>query len=236
MAIDAVAADRRRMATDSSNITTSTHRSRPQRLLLFVGLTVLVAGTIIGSSGLQDTLGLPFRMNWVMQAAILIAGLFLLFAFRRWIPRTGLRLPDTPWLVVVVVCVAACLAVFVPIDFIVSGSAVERPGLEEFAFQATMPGLAEEVAFRGALLGVLLPAFSSTRTVVGMPVNAAILLQALPFAILHLPDGLTAGLVTFALGVILGSLRVKFDSLIPCIIFHNLYNVSVYVVVYISAI
>ncbi|MGL5930631.1 MAG: CPBP family intramembrane glutamic endopeptidase [Dermatophilaceae bacterium] len=193
-------------------------------MALFGALCVVVAVAVIVSAGVWTALDPPLVMNWITQFVLLATGLGAYVVCRRWISGRPLDTPSSPWLVTTAMAVVTCLALIVPLYLLANGRPTEPPGPEELLFQATMPGLAEEVVFRGVLLGVLLPAFPTSRRVLGMPLNTAIVLQALVFALLHASGGLFSLGMTFALGLLLGSLRLRFDSILPCIVFHNAYN------------
>ncbi|MFN7144658.1 MAG: type II CAAX prenyl endopeptidase Rce1 family protein, partial [Myxococcota bacterium] len=78
---------------------------------------------------------------------------------------------------------------------------------------SVVPGICEELLFRGAILGLLRHRF---------PAWGAILIQALCFALLH---ALAVRLpYTFALGVVFGVLVVRTGSLWPAIVAHAAHN------------
>ena len=78
---------------------------------------------------------------------------------------------------------------------------------------SVVPGICEELLFRGALLGLLRRRF---------PTWAAVVLQAVAFALLH---ALAVRLpYTFALGVVFGVLVVRSGSLWPAIVAHAAHN------------
>lgn len=75
------------------------------------------------------------------------------------------------------------------------------------------PAVIEELAFRGIILG-------SLRSVLG--VHEAVLVSALMFMVIHLsPFGLPYLLL---LGLLLGYVRVKSQSIWPCILLHGMHN------------
>lgn len=71
----------------------------------------------------------------------------------------------------------------------------------------------EEIMFRGLVMR------SFNR---GMPLAVAIILQAIVFGILH--GHIISIFYTTFLGIILGVLRARYDSLYPCILIHMLFN------------
>jgi membrane protease YdiL (CAAX protease family) len=113
-----------------------------------------------------------------------------------------------------------------PID----GIDVSRPSVAVLAGLAICVGapLLEELFFRG----VLLPTLARR-----MPVQAAMLVQALVFASLHLSLGIgwaTAALTVTAIGVAgygLAFLRVHTASLVPPIVAHSAFNLVALIVI-----
>lgn len=103
------------------------------------------------------------------------------------------------------------------------------PGVpfETWLYQATLPGLVEEAAFRGVLLALLDRAFIPGKHLFGAPIGWAGVTVTLVFLALH---GVTAGTV---LGVLPAALlylwlRARTGSLMAPIVVHNLWNLSVY--------
>ncbi|MBP9667231.1 CPBP family intramembrane metalloprotease [Candidatus Saccharibacteria bacterium] len=88
--------------------------------------------------------------------------------------------------------------------------------------------LAEELLFRGYLLGKL-----QTK----MPAYVAVVVTALAFGGLHLPaDHIqwTVGLDTFALGIVLGTLRVYTGSIWASVLLHGLKNAVAFYFLFIN--
>jgi membrane protease YdiL (CAAX protease family) len=110
------------------------------------------------------------------------------------------------------------------------------PDLETLAFQATMPGLAEELVYRGILPAILLWRIAKSGDPEGTP-RAVILATAVAFGVwhgLHLSGGQFAFDVMSALFPFLGSipggwLRFKTRSLAFPIAAHGLANVAFHV-------
>ena len=105
---------------------------------------------------------------------------------------------------------------------------------ERLAFQATMPGLDEELFFRGLLLALLLKAFDERWSLFGAPVGPAAAAITFFFAAGHglavangaLHFDLASFLITGALGFGLLWLRQRTGSLVAPILVHNLLNVG----------
>jgi hypothetical protein len=106
--------------------------------------------------------------------------------------------------------------------------------LETLAFQLTMPGLEEELLFRGVLLGLLIP---DLKDKLGTPKinigNPSILIVALLFGLVH---GLQLSehykfsfdygyfLESFILGYLWGWITVRSNSLVLPVVTHGLFN------------
>jgi hypothetical protein len=106
-------------------------------------------------------------------------------------------------------------------------------GKEELAFQLTMPGLEEEVFYRGLLLLALDRAFTGRLSIGGAPIGWSLPLNALVFGLAH---GLSVSHGVFAFDVMafalpcIGAipavwLRAKTGSLVLPIVLHNVVNV-----------
>lgn len=99
-------------------------------------------------------------------------------------------------------------------------------------FQFSMPGLSEEVFFRGTLLAVTLKALGATTAERG--VFASYVVVGLLFCFAHgvYPIGgrITVdlfGMVSpLVIGALLSGLRYTSHSVVPCIVAHNIFNVA----------
>ena len=105
-----------------------------------------------------------------------------------------------------------------------------RPSLEDHLFQLTTPGITEEIAFRGVLLGLLDRAFPGRLRVVGAELGWSTVVTSLLFGLWH---GLDVG-PNFAIslqiapmviptlgGFVLAWCRARSGSLILAILFHS---------------
>ena len=99
---------------------------------------------------------------------------------------------------------------------------------EELAYQATMPGLAEEIGFRGVLLTLFNRSFGQPFTLLGAHVGWGLVVQAVLFTFPHClsPDlHLTLwGLTTFPAALAFGWMTERSGSLLPAIVTHNVGN------------
>ena len=120
---------------------------------------------------------------------------------------------------------AAALLVSYPLQVITAGRPEPIPP-SAWLFVATMPGLAEEVAFRGVLLVAADRAAPAARVTAGVPVSLGAALLTAAFVGLH---GFGIGMLV---SVLPGSLlylwlRLRTGSVLVPIVAHNLWNLTV---------
>ncbi len=108
---------------------------------------------------------------------------------------------------------------------------------ETLVYFLTMPGLAEELVFRGVFLGLLNKLFPKNWVMLRAEVGWGLLLVTILFALAHAVVIGQGGnilfqrqtfLTVFAGGLILGILRERTGSLIPGMVCHNLWNTAIY--------
>ena len=162
-------------------------------------------------------------------ASLLTIGVFALF---RWSPFSRSYLRTHPWLALVWVVVLAC-GTIIPSEWLLEQLNVQMPEGTEKMFEEIMgrpegyivigilAPIAEEMVFRGAILRSLLKAFSKQMHWL------AIIISALLFGATHgnLPQGCHA----FAIGLLLGWLYYRTNSIVPGIVFHWVNNSVAYV-------
>jgi len=122
------------------------------------------------------------------------------------------------------VCAAAVLASYAV--HAVTGGRLENIPAATWLFVAIMPGLVEEVAFRGVLLAAAERAAPAARQLAGVPVSVGAALLTAAFVGLH---GFGIGMLVSVLpGALLYLwLRLKTGSVIVPIVAHNLWNLTV---------
>lgn len=120
---------------------------------------------------------------------------------------------------------AAALLVSYPLQVITAGR-VESVPAAAWLFVATMPGLAEEVAFRGVLLAAAERAAPMARTIAGVRLSLGAALLTAAFVFLH---GFGVGTIVSVLpGALLYLwLRLRTGSVLVPIVAHNLWNLTV---------
>ncbi len=99
--------------------------------------------------------------------------------------------------------------------------------LETWLYQATLPGLVEEIAFRGVLLALADRAFAARWTLGGAPLGwGGVVVTASFFAAHNLSLGTAFGVLPAALLYLW--LRARTGSLVWPVVVHNAWNLSVY--------
>lgn len=206
-------------------------------IVFFVVQTVvfLISGAISShfgkgavASGGTDLNGVTLAVATAVSSVITLA----LFTWRRWAPVSRVYLVSHPW---VTLCWVAMLALgsILPFEWLEEQLNFVMPEAYEKIFEQIMgepigylaigilAPLAEELVFRGAILRVLLTLFSKRLHWV------AILISALIFGAVHgnVPQFVHATLI----GLILGWMYYRTDSIIPGVVFHWINNTVAYV-------
>ena len=174
---------------------------------------------------------IPGNWNWSGKVLSLVFSAIVVFALRLSPDAIGLRKQDHPriaWVALALFLVwGACLGL------------IFRPGApdaETLAFQATMPGLAEEIAYRGIAPALLLGLMNRKPHVDGIP-WAVILATSVMFGLWHslsFSHGRVgfdpmSGLFPFLGSIPGGWLRFKTKSLLVPILGHGVANVAFHV-------
>jgi uncharacterized protein len=203
----------------------ATRASRPALALLFLGLFALDTALTMLPIALQLH---PAGVNWNWIGKLLSLGWAL--AFVRFGPlsvdEVGLTLRHRPGSVLPAVLLTVALVVAT--SFLVSSG---RTDAETLAFQATMPGLAEELAYRGVFLALLVTAFGGRRGVIW-----AAVVTSVAFGLIHglALDGWSVRFDAMALlfpslgGLAFAWLRLRTGSLLFPVLAHNGANLAAY--------
>lgn len=174
------------------------------------------------------------RWNWLGKALAISVDLAVVAALPRmtW-PAVGMTWRQARSAPACTLLVAATTCAF---SWAVQWRFDGHPHLEpeRLLYQATMPGLDEELFWRGLLLALLQRAFGPGRKIVGAAFGPAELAVTLLFAAGHslavahgavVFDGL-AFAVTGLIGAALTWLRTRTGSLVAPVLLHNLVNVG----------
>lgn len=174
---------------------------------------------------------IPGDWNWSGKILSLAFSAIVIFSLRLSPDAIGLRRQEHPkiaWVALGLFIVwGICLGmVFKP----------GAPDVETLAFQAVMPGLAEEIAYRGIAPAILLALMNRKPHVDGIP-WAVILATSVMFGLWHslsfshgkVGFDLMSGLFPFIGSIPGGWLRFKTKSLLVPILGHGLANVAFHV-------
>lgn len=170
----------------------------------------------------------PSDWNWEGKAMALALSLAVALALGA--RRVGLTLQqDRKGLPGALVLSAALVAVFLGLALYFPGQGTDADTL---AFQLTMPGLDEELFYRGVLLLMLNEAFARPLSILGAPMGWGALISSVAFGLAHALDysegGFTFDALTMALtggpALLLVWLREKTGSLLLPVLLHNFAN------------
>lgn len=208
-------------------------RGRVRWAWLIAALAALLIHDVLltGAWGLAPWPALGEDWNWSGKVAALLGALALaalpVIGFR----RAGLTpAQDRAGLPVALIVSGLLMAAFLGLALAFPG---EGGDAEAFAFQLTMPGLEEEVFYRGVLLLMLNEAFGRPLRILDAPMGWAAVLASLAFGLDHALGYGEAGFsfdpLTLALtggpALILVWLRERTGSLLLPILMHNYANV-----------
>lgn len=199
------------------------------RLLIFVSCYVVYQLFLVLPSINAVFDVIESRWNWEGKALGIICGISCYFIFRRYFHENDFftlkqnRENLKPTLIVAVGLVLLSTVVW----FLLGKS---QFNMETLAFQISLPGVDEEIMFRGILLGLLTSSLKEKTTFVG---NPSVLLTAILFGFMH---GLTLDKnyaidfepiyfiqTTFA-GYLWGWITLKSRSILLAILSHNFSN------------
>lgn len=165
--------------------------------------------------------------------AMLIVSLFLIATRRLTATEIGLTIRQTPGtayaLLVVILPYLILLAALMATVF---GSS-KAPSQETLAYQATMPGLAEELSYRGLQLAIFDRMFAKRFRVLGAEIGYGAIAISIAFGLLHglsfdkhmqLQFSLLLMTFTGTIGFVLAWLRARTKSLVTPVIIHNVTN------------
>ena len=180
---------------------------------------------------------IPGKWNWTGKVFSLILSAIVIFALKLSPDAVGFRKQEhakITWIAVGLFIVwGTCLGLlFKP----------GAPDAETLAFQATMPGIAEEIAFRGIAPAILLGLMGRKPQVDGIP-WAVILATSVLFGIWHslsvsggqVGFDLMSGLFPFIGSIPGGWLRFKTKSLLAPILAHSIANVAFHLAGWLSS-
>lgn len=193
-------------------------------------LVVVHDALLTDAWGLLSLPGIGETWNWTGKIAALLGMLAVAAHPAVGFRRSGITLnQDRRGLPGALVVSALLVLVFGGLALTMGG---EGGSAEDFAFQLTMPGLEEELFYRGVLLLMLNEAFGRPLRVLGAPMGWAAVVTSLLFGLDHAfgygADGFSFDPLALALtggpALILVWLREKTGSLILPVVLHNFAN------------
>lgn len=132
--------------------------------------------------------------------------------------------------------IGTLLFVQIILQILILGGSGQFCDKETFFYQATMPGFAEELVFRGIFLGLLNKIFLFRWTFLNVTFGWGLILSAVLFGLVHglhydknwaFHFDFLSFIQTGFVGIIFGILKEKSKSLLPSIIYHNLSNLAI---------
>jgi len=189
----------------------------------------------------------PFQWNWIGKALEFSWPLIIVFILGWLTPEeVGLKLPKekSGWLPGLIVgLVFASYAIIMSLLF---GDEIpqDKLNLETIFYQMTMPGLAEEIVYRGVFLVILNKYLGRQWKFWGIRFGWGLVLVSILFVLVHIityssgekqivwntcPDSI---LEYLAISFSLGFLREKTGSIWPCVVCHNIVNALPFIVIY----
>jgi len=203
-------------------------------LLSFAGILML---TQIAVTSLPPIDGFA-RLHWSWQGALLsVVWPLLLVAL---VPSVSLASIGVTsgfrpgWLVPSII--ALLIAIAVPAVFFALGSRLKLTA-EGWLYLSIMPGLAEELVFRGVIQSLLNRAFPRSWHLAGAPCGWGLVIAAVLFAgvnglvgvdaQLHPRIALQAGIAPLLMSLVSGWVRERSDSIWPSVLGHNLSNLVI---------
>ncbi len=178
-----------------------------------------------------------FKQNWNWSGkflAILGSIIFLIFYKKYPISEYGITLHQKPNSIRFSLIVLSVFAfATISIGFFASNKA--NFNLETLMFQLTIPGIDEELAFRGIMIGLLSQILVDNIKIKNLKfINPSVLITSILFGLLHalnlnknfnISFDLIMFLQMFSMGFVMGWVFVKSKSIVFPIIIHNISNV-----------
>jgi len=177
--------------------------------------------------------------NWqgkLLQMAWPLLLVALLPAFTA--ARAGLALPAErrSWRTWLITCVIYAL-IGIPVMLLLGAHfSPASASLPNYLYEASMPGLGEELVYRGIFLMLLNEAFGRPWKVAGIQMGWGLIIVSVMFGILHGVDVQAKGtlvfnvsfmamLFPFVTGLVLAWLRERTGSVWPSVLLHNFINI-----------
>jgi uncharacterized protein len=177
------------------------------------------------------------RWNWQGQLLNFIWPLIIVYFLKLFTAKeVGLNLPKVKstfilasLLAIFLVVIEVLVIYFFHLEF----PPIKDLNIEGILYELTLPGLGEEIVFRGVFWAILNRYLSTTWSFLDIKCGWALIITSVLFTSWHILeiDPHTHelvfhwdGLVALPIGILLGFIREKTGSIWPCVLFHNIIN------------
>jgi membrane protease YdiL (CAAX protease family) len=212
------------------------YSKKQKRLLILTALIILAES--LTTSGFNATIFKTQQWNWVGKSASLVSAILFVY-FNPVLSKKliGFNSYLKPFSLYPVLSFVGTALLFRLIPKLISGKFNAFQSLETFAFQATLPGLSEEIIYRGIVMGLLTKVLPASITIFKAKIGWGVLIVSVMFGLVH---GIMLDkewhpllntqkfFVTTGLGFAFAWLKQRSGSLLPAVIFHNLWNLIVF--------
>lgn len=200
-------------------------------LFLFI-LFLFINQFIVRNICIPEFMTIGTTWNWTGKIAAALFSLIAILILRRKYPiyfaftlkqKKGSLRPVLRTVGIILIVWVIVLWLFVSKD---------NPSLEDHLFQLTIPGISEELAYRGLFLGLLNNVFKKKCIIFGAEIGWGAVVTSLIFGLVHVIGFNEASFyfdtknlfMPLMVGFILAWLRQKTGSLLIPVIFHNVIN------------
>ena len=204
-------------------------------VLLFAGF-ILLDNACIWLMKLAVFIPAWGQWNWqgkVLEAAIPVL-VILALSGTLGAKRMGLGLPENKrsWRDMAIACLLY-LVIGVPLILLLGAHFGLTADAPTYAYEATMPGLGEEIMYRGMMLMLLNEAFGRPWKFAGIEFGWGLIIVSALFGFLHGMDAPSVDKIQivwmgmifpFLTGVVLAWIRERTGSVWPAVVFHNFVN------------
>lgn len=207
-------------------------KRRPIKEIAFFLLLMILDNLIMSSSPIPGFMH-GYRTDWYIKTEETILALVFMFLYRNisykeyGLTTTVSKNSITP---IIIVFIVLMLLVNGPL-YLKNGFTI--PNAETAFYNATMPGIAQELLYRGALLGLLNRGFGKSWRFAGANLGWGAVITSILYGLIHSlqpGDGLSAHfdmirfLITGGIGFALAWTKERSGSIIPAILGHNFLN------------
>lgn len=200
------------------------------RFLIFIFIIILVDNFCIYA--IPKLIVIDSVFNWIGKFSELLLGISLVFILKPNKQDFGLINQYEKGSIRSLTIAFICVAVFMN-GLMYLSDGFKGANLEAILFQATMPGITEELLYRGILLGLFNNFFHKRRTFFGVEMGLGVLITSLLFGLAHglvfdralnFHFDIVTLVFTSLLGFLFAYSKERSGSIIPGVLGHNLIN------------